>query len=197
MSRATDDLRHEHDAILAALDILQNMDQQLNAGQTTGSAATAELSADLQAFIGFLKEFADKCHHGKEEGFLFPALTAAGTPGQGVSVGDLLKEHEQGRERIRQMEASLRPTLDAARFSSAARRYAEVLRSHIQKENDILFPLADKTLSAEKLDELFEAFEAHEENVIGAGRHEELHGMLQDLRHKYKRAVDQRLNPIS
>ncbi len=189
MSRATDDLRHEHDAILAALGILQNMDQQLNAGQTTASAATAELSADIQAFIGFLKEFADKCHHGKEEGILFPTMTAAGSPGhggQGASVGDLLKEHEQGRERIKQMEASLQPKLDAARFSSAARGYAEVLRSHIQKENEILFPLADKTLSPEKLDELFEAFEAHEENVIGAGRHEELHGMLKGLREKYR-----------
>lgn len=183
MSRAIDDLRHEHDAILAALGILQNMDQQLAAGQT---AATAELSADMQAFIGFLKEFADKCHHGKEEGFLFPAMTATGTPAPGASVGDLLKEHEQGRERIRQMQASLQPTLDAGKFSSAARAYAELLGSHIQKENDILFPLAEKTLSPQKLDELFNAFEAHEAKVMGAGRHEQLHGLLKDLRKKYR-----------
>ena len=179
MSRAIDDLMHEHDAILAALGILQNMDHQLAAGQPVNSA-------DFQAFIGFLKDFADKCHHGKEEGLLFPALTAAGTPSPGASVGDLLKEHEQGRERINQMEASLQPTLDAARFSNAARGYAEVLRSHIQKENEILFPLAEKSLSPQKLDELFEAFEAHEAKVMGAGRHEQLHGLLKDLRKKYQ-----------
>lgn len=179
MSRAIDDLRHEHAAILAALGILHNMDQQLTAGQPVNTA-------DIQAFIGFLKEFADKCHHGKEEGFLFPVITATRMSASGASVGELLKEHEQGRERIRQMQASLQPTLDAGKFLSAARAYAELLRSHIEKENDILFPLAEKKLSPEKLDELFDAFEAHEGKVMGVGRHEELHGMLKGLREKYR-----------
>lgn len=187
MSRAIDDLRHEHDAILAALGILQNMDQQLSTGRSASPARPdADLGADLQAFMGFLQEFADQCHHGKEEGLLFPALTAVGVAAPGVSVDDLLKEHEQGREKIRQMQASLQPTLDAAQFSSAARGYADVLRSHIQKENDVLFPLAEKALSPQKLDELFDAFEAHEENVIGAGRHEQLHTLLKGLHKKYR-----------
>ena len=79
-------------------------------------------------------------------------MTAAGSPGHGgqsALMGVLFKEYEQGRERIKQKEASLQPTLDAGRFSSAARGYAEVLRSHLQKENEILFPLADKTLNPE------------------------------------------------
>ncbi len=181
MSRAIDDLMHEHEAILMALGILHDMDQQFAAGQSP-----ADMKVDLAAFIGFLKEFADKCHHGKEEGFLFPAMTAAGVPDQGGPVGAMLSEHAQGREWIRQMDASLQPSLDAARFSSAAHGYTDLLRSHIKKENEILFPMAEKVLSPEKLDELFEAFEGHEENVIGAGRHEELHGLLKGLRTKYQ-----------
>ncbi len=79
----------------------------------------------------------------------------------------------------------MHPTLDPARFTSAARGYA-VLRTHIDKENNILFPMAEKALSAQQLDELFEQFEGHEDNVIGAGRHEELHGLLKGLREKYR-----------
>lgn len=181
MSRAIDDLKHEHDAILVALGILQDMDQQLTAGQ-----GRADMKADLSAFIGFLKEFADKCHHGKEEGFLFPAMTAAGIQDEGGPVGAMLNEHAQGREWIRQMDASLQPTLDAARFSSAARGYTELLRSHIQKENEILFPMAEKALTPQKLDALFEAFENHEATVMGPGRHEELHALLKSMRAKYR-----------
>jgi hemerythrin-like domain-containing protein len=179
MSRAIDDLLHEHDAILFALGILDDMVQRVSSGQPSSTD-------DIAAFLGFLKEFADKCHHGKEEGFLFPALTAAGIPEQGGPVGVMLHEHAQGREAIAQMEASLHPTLDLARFTSAARGYADLLRAHIDKENTILFPMAEKALLSQQLDELFEKFEGHEENVIGAGRHEELHGLLKGLRQKYR-----------
>ncbi len=178
MSHAIDDLMHEHEAILFALKILGAIEQRLAAGQPTERE-------DIAAFIGFLKEFADKCHHGKEESILFPAMVAAGVPEQDGAVGAMLAEHAQGREWIRRMEASLQPSLDAAAFASAAAGYSTLLQAHIRKENEVLFPMAEKLLSPSQLDALFEAFEAHEENVIGAGRHEELHAMLKDLKTKY------------
>lgn len=89
MSQAIDDLRREHDAILSALDILDRI--EVEAKQST--AATG----DIAAFISFLKEFVDTCHHGKEEGMLFPALTRAGASEREASVPTLLSEHEQGR----------------------------------------------------------------------------------------------------
>lgn len=88
MSQAIDDLRHEHDAILSALDILDRIEAEAR----QGTAATG----DIAAFINFLKEFVDKCHHGKEEGMLFPALIKAGASERGESVPALLSEHEQG-----------------------------------------------------------------------------------------------------
>lgn len=178
MSQAIEDLKHEHEAILLALRILDGIEQRLDADQPTDSE-------DIVAFIGFLKEFADKCHHGKEEGILFPALLAAGLPEHGGPVDVMLAEHEQGRSWIREMESSLQPALDLARFTRAARGYASLLQAHIQKENNILFPMAEKLLTPGQLDSLFEAFEAHESKVIGAGRHEQLHALLKSLRAKY------------
>jgi hemerythrin-like domain-containing protein len=178
MSRAIDDLRHEHDAILSALGILDALVEKLGGKHPP----TGE---DLRAFLGFLKEFADACHHGKEEGILFPALVKAGIPQQGSPIGQMLAEHVQGRSFIKAMEAASGQVVDGTAFATAARGYATLLRSHIAKENDVLFPIAERTLPAPELDGIFERFEQHEETVIGHGRHEELHALLKDLKRRY------------
>jgi hemerythrin-like domain-containing protein len=177
MSRAIDDLKHEHDAILSALGILDAMTGKLGGKKPP-------TSDDLRGFLGFLKEFADKCHHGKEEGILFPAMVKAGIPEQGGPVGQMLAEHAEGRKLIKAMEAAADP-VDARAFAEAAGGYAGLLRSHIAKENQVLFPIAERTLPAPELDGIFERFEQHEETVIGHGRHEELHALLKDLKRRY------------
>jgi hemerythrin-like domain-containing protein len=178
MSRAIEDLMHEHEAILSALDILGGMDRQMTAGKPVDRD-------DIVAFVGFLREFADKCHHGKEEGLLFPALVAAGMPERGGPVGVMLAGHGEGRHWIADMEAAATPTLNATAFTRAARGYTQLMQAHIQKENQVLFVMADRVLAPEQLDDLFDAFEAHEASVIGAGRHEALHTLLKSLQAKY------------
>ena len=178
MSKAIEELKHDHDAILSSLSILDAMVVRLG----TAAAPTAEA---LRSYLGFLKEFADKCHHGKEEGILFPALTAAGLPSQGGPVGVMLQEHVEGRALIREMEKAAAGAVDAAAFSKAARGYAELLRAHISKENDVLFPMAERLLPAPQLEAIKGKFVQHEETVIGHGRHEELHALLKELKQKY------------
>jgi len=178
MSKAIEDLKHEHEAILSSLKILNQISADIDKGSTPGSL-------DLTNFIGFLKEFADKCHHGKEEGMLFPALTKAGIPEKGGPIGVMLSEHEQGRKHIREMDNAIASGPDYKAFAEAARNYSTLLNNHIQKENNVLFPLAETTLDKARLEQLFESFEEHEEKVIGHGRHEELHQMLKELKAKY------------
>lgn len=178
MSKAIDELKHDHDAILSALKILDTMVGRLG-------KAGAPSADDLQSFIGFLKEFADKCHHGKEEGILFPALTDAGMPKQGGPVSVMLSEHVEGRTLIQEMEKALSGTVDAKAFAEAAREYADLLRAHIAKENDVLFPAAERLLASPELQRIHGKFQEHEETVIGHGRHEELHRMLKELKQKY------------
>ena len=178
MSKAIADLMNEHEAILAAIQILERM---MAAMQKVPSVNTK----DINDFLGFLKEFADKCHHGKEEGFLFPAMVGAGIPDKGGPIGVMLAEHAQGRQLIRDMEGALSAGVDRGKLAQAAGGYAALLRSHIQKENMILFPMADRVLSEPQLEKLYEGFEEYEEKVIGHGRHEELHAMLKSLQEKY------------
>ncbi len=178
MSKAIDDLRHDHEAILSALGILDRISADIGGGSKPDKA-------DLNDFVEFLKEFADKCHHGKEEGALFPALTEAGLPERGGPIGVMLAEHAQGRDYIKEMEVAIVSGPDYVTFSHGAHAYSALLRNHILKENNLLFPMAEKTLEKDRMNELYNSFQQHEEKVIGKGRHEELHKTLKELQRKY------------
>jgi hemerythrin-like domain-containing protein len=178
MRNAIDDLKHEHEAILSALKILDT----INDGIAGGAKPDRN---DLSNFIGFLKEFADKCHHGKEEGMLFPALVASGMSEHGAVIAGMLAEHAQGRDYIKQMGLAIAVRPDYVTFAYAGRGYSSLLKNHIQKENNVLFPMAEDALGKGKLEQLYDSFEEHEERVIGHGRHDELHKMPNGSQTKY------------
>src|SRR6218665_3437929 len=136
VSKAIEVLRHEHDAILMALDILDRIVDEAKHGKIE--------SGDAVSFVGFLKEFADKCHHGKEEGLLFPGMIGAGTPSEGGPISVMLEEHERGRALVAAMGGASDPVLRPEAFGDAAAAYMAHLRMHIEKENTVLFPLAER-----------------------------------------------------
>lgn len=170
MGKATHDLRKEHDAILHVLQILERM-------MTPGYKQDIDRFPYYQELVYFLQIFADKCHHGKEENYLFVELINNGVPNEGGPVGVMLHEHKQGREYIALMNKAVEER-DIQAFHDAAEKYTDLLRNHINKENNILFVMADKLIEEAKQNELFEKFEEHEKSVIGYGVHEELHAMM-------------------
>lgn len=179
MKSATGILRHEHDAILRMLEISEVVAGQLRSGQAVESQRLEEL-------LEFFRTFADRCHHGKEEDLLFPLLESKGMPRHGGPTGVMLQEHEQGRALIRAMaeatEDYKQGVTDAgARWANAALGYSQLLRQHIQKENDILFVMAENLLSPEEQERLAGEFDRVESEKIGAGTHERLHQMMDRL----------------
>lgn len=179
MKTANEDLLGEHKAIQVALNILERIVERLQKDEGPDYK-------DINDLLGFLTEFADRCHHGKEEGFLFPALEKVGIKNEGGPIGVMLSEHTQGRNFIKQMQHSIEvEKVDINQLIGASTNYIRLLRAHIQKENTVLFPLIEIRLSATDQIELYENFENHEEKVIGEGRHEELHTLLEKLATKY------------
>ena len=180
MSTATATLRHEHEAILKMLEAMEEVTHQLGQGASVSPETLSEL-------LEFLRVFADRCHHSKEEDHLFPLLEKKGLPRAGGPVGVMLFEHEQGRALIRQMgeasEAYSRGQAGAGEsWICAARGYIDLLRGHIMKENNILFAMADRLLSPAEQEVLSEAFEKVENEKLGRGTHERLHAMIDKLR---------------
>lgn len=155
-------LRHEHEVILRALGLLQRLGQGLEAGKPVNRQALAWL-------VDFFRTFADRCHHAKEERHLFPALERCGIPRHGGPVGVMLYEHEQGRAFLRAMVEG-----NDRQLAEAIRGYGTLLSGHIEKENGILFPMAEQVLAEEEQQVLVQAFDAVEQEVVGPGIHERL-----------------------
>jgi len=176
--RATQQLRDEHEGVKIMLSVLGQVCQQLEA---TGNLNTEHFEGILE----FLKIFVDKCHHGKEEELLFPALVAVGVPEDGP-IAVMLHEHEMGRNHVKAMSTAFAGYMTGSISSSKdvlenAHGYISLLRDHIEKETNVIFVMADSLLSEQRQDELFEGFEKIEEDRIGAGKHEEFHGLLKKL----------------
>ncbi|SRR6266545_878764 len=144
----TDVLREEHRVILRALDLLEVAARRLAAGRPLPEEWWA-------AIIAWLRGFADTNHHAKEERLLFPAMVKAGVPLSGGPIGVMLEEHERGRALIRAMEAG-----EGSACAARAREYVTLLREHIDKENGVLFPLADAVLDEAAQRGLGREFEA-------------------------------------
>ncbi len=179
MSDAMQELYREHELIVRALEILERM--AAVAGQADGS-----FLADAAQLSGFLKAFADKCHHGKEEGLLFPALCRFGLSKEQGPVAVMLHEHGLGRQLIGKIDEAIEgEPFNAAAFTEAARSYIYLLRNHIHKENNILFPMAETRLSEPEKLELKSNFRIHEQMEIGRDNHDELIALLDELINKY------------
>jgi hemerythrin-like domain-containing protein len=124
--------------------------------------------------LDFIRHFADQCHHFKEEKVLFPAMEARGIPREDGPIGMMLMEHEEGRSYVRAMFAAIsliEAKNEAAKESllGSAQAYCRLLREHIQKEDEVLFRMADEVISADEQKKLSAAFAQHEAEEIGAG----------------------------
>lgn len=150
MKMPTETLREEHAVILRALDVLESA-----ARRQTGGAPVPD--GWWEEIVHWLRTFADRNHHAKEETSLFPAMVKAGVPSEGGPIGVMLAEHVQGRALIQTIA-----TGDAVRRAQAARQYVQLLRAHIDKENNVLFVMADGVLDEQVLKELARQFEAVE-----------------------------------
>ncbi len=145
---------------------------------------------EIGQIIDFLTVFADKCHHGKEETVLFPAMIEMGMSKEAGPIAVMLHDHDLGRGHIQKMASAL----DALKkgdqsamigLAEAMEGYSELLQSHIQKEDNILFPMANRLLPENKQDEIYNDFERIEEEVVGHGVHERYHQLLDRLKAKY------------
>lgn len=116
--------------------------------------------------LEFLRTYADRLHHGKEEANLFPAMEERGVPREMGPTAVMRQEHDMGRGLVRDMAAAIEAG-DLDGFVAAARDYVGLLRDHIAKEDQVLFPMADGILPPEQQDELLRIFERVEERDIG------------------------------
>jgi hemerythrin-like domain-containing protein len=176
---ATDVLKHEHQIILLVLD---GVEREVARIQETG-AVRADKIAEM---VDFLRNFADRCHHQKEEKLLFVRMRERGMPAEGGPIAAMLHEHDEGRALISAVAEAL-PEAGAGNPQAVASvrdnlgAYARFLRAHINKEDSVLFPMADQLFTPEDQEALTAGFDQVEAEEIGEGVHEKYHQWAHDL----------------
>jgi len=171
--KATDILMDEHRVIEQVLNCLEKLADRYDAGEKFDSRSALEA-------LAFFRTFADRCHHGKEEGLLFPLLEARGFQRQSGPTGVMLHEHEEGRGLVAAMARAIE--CDTPReFVRHARAYVRLLREHIRKEDHCLFPMAAGILSGTDAESLAQRFEHVESAEMGEGTHEHYLQLANDL----------------
>ena len=179
MNQAILDLKKEHEVALEALSVFLRMLDVLEVHQTS-------FNDDYDSILEFFHLFIDRRHHEKEEHYLFPTMVAAGVPDRGGPIGVMMAEHIQGRGFLFSMSESLEDEpLDIPGFIKAGRNYIKLLESHIQKENDILYPMAEKMIAVSFFDTMFENFQDHDKTMAEQGNYKQFRDFLNIIKMKY------------
>jgi hemerythrin-like domain-containing protein len=176
---ATEELKQEHRVIERMLTVIQVAADKEKAGYDLPPEFFSRV-------VDFVRNFADRCHHGKEEDNLFRAMEKHGIPGQDGPIGVMLVEHDRGRAYIREVdEASKRlASGDISAVKTAVKNavgYADLLRDHIYKEDNILYNMADQVLSSAEQAELVRKFEEVEMERLGPGKHDEYIKLVENM----------------
>jgi len=177
--RPTEILMDEHRVIETVLDCLEAMAARCAEGGSLDAQSAREA-------VDFFRGFADRCHHGKEEAELFPAMEARGFPADQGPTAVMRAEHAEGRRLLAEIERAIdgaaAPEPRASRaFAESSLRYTALLREHIQKEDHCLFPMADGALTNEDQAALLARFERVEQQDLGVAAHVRYLGLADAL----------------
>ena len=181
--KPTDILGNEHRIIEQVLNCLEKIVQR---SETRGKLE----EQPARDAVAFFRNFADRCHHAKEEAHLFPAMEAKGFHRQGGPTGTMIYEHELARTHVRGMAeaigaASAGDAPALKQFGRHARDYIGLLREHIEKEDHCLYNMADQAFTEEDHQRLLGTFEKVETEELGIGTHEKYLKIANRLADRY------------
>src|SRR5215475_9429813 len=155
MSRPTHPLHHEHRVIEQAMRAVEGMCFRMRAGDD----APGE---ELSKLLDFIRNYADRFHHAKEEAHLFPALEQIGVRDEGGPLAFLRDEHETERRLLGDLELAVEEyrhdSKAGEKFVSTALQFRDHLIEHMQKEEAILFILVEEMLDDRVKDALTRVF---------------------------------------
>jgi hemerythrin-like domain-containing protein len=137
----------------------------------------------IDRMVDFIRTYADRTHHGKEEDILFEALQERELADEDRRLmEELVREHVFGREttaalvaanaKVRRGEAGAREEV-LEQLATLADFYPQ----HIEKEDKTFFPHAMEALSAEEQQAMLREFREFDRNMI----HEAYESVADDL----------------
>ena len=149
-------LREEHDEILKFIAELRGACIEFMEHDTM----------DMDYFrnaVSFIRNFADKAHHQKEEKILFQAMMERlGTVAVNLIQHGMLVEHDLARLHVMELERALNAYEEEQTADNKldiianATGYCYLLKRHVDKENEVVYPYAEKNLPEDVMKQLDE-----------------------------------------
>lgn len=179
MNKSIENLMSEHRRIEQVLGALQTFAGRVAQEPASGRATAAQ-------FASFFREFADKRHHGKEEDRLFQKMVQYGFPREYGPVAVMLHEHDEGRGHVKALaeigaQSGPLSAAETESIRSHALAFAPLLMGHIQKEDNVLYPMAQQALPPAELEALNESCAAFEREVMSPERSAQLDALADAL----------------
>ena len=149
------------------------------------ASASGPSREQVGLFVDYVQGYVDRCHNQKEERHLFPRLEAKGMPRHGGPLGVMLQEHERAQEILSRLVplASAFAAGEAHRLAAlrvAFGEYTALCKDHFWKENDILYPMAQRLLDATEAAEVVRGIEDVEAS-LGEGTRQRYYRVAQQL----------------
>jgi len=150
-------IRDEHRSIGA---ILHGMSYLVNEIRTRKAKIDPRV---FRAMLYYLDTFSERMHHPKEDGYLFSAIRRRGGGAEAI-IAELEREHASGGHTLRRLEQDLLRYEEGGdkefpAFAAAVEKFVHDYWDHMRKEEDKVFPLAEKLLSAADWEAIDRAFE--------------------------------------
>lgn len=178
-------MKEEHENIIRMITVIRKACMNILEG---GEPDTD----DFRKMIDFIRNYADKHHHGKEEEFLFPEMVKQlGRVAENLVTHGMLVEHELGRSHVLDLEEALAeydkaPGNDAKLdIITEAMGYGKLLSRHIEKENGVVYTFAERQLSRESFEEINSRCLQFEQENREKGIQEKYLGLLEELEAGY------------
>lgn len=178
MNTATENLKNDHVHILKLTDVMEQV------AQTNDPDIK-----HLETILELIRKFADGFHHAKEENLLFPLMGEKGFSNEQGPVAVMLHEHDSGRDYVKNMSENINLYKNGdvnaiPKIRENMLGYVHLLRNHIEKENNILFRMADNILNINEQESLLNQFE-EVGNKMGKGKIENYLLQIHDLSKAY------------
>ena len=167
MAKTLDIIRDEHRSIAA---ILHGMEYLVDRIRVRKARIDPRV---FRAMIYYLDTFSERMHHPKEDRFLFNAMRSRGAEAA-AAVGDLEREHALGGDALKRLEQCLVRYEEGGDgefpgFADAVAKFVRGYRDHMHKEESIVFPMAERLLSAQDWQAIDRAF-AENRDPLAADR---------------------------
>lgn len=179
MNNSIKNMMDEHRLIEQVLGALETYIDRLKSGQAASRNTVTQ-------FATFFRQFADQCHHGKEEDRLFVKMNQCGFPKEYGPIAVMLAEHEEGRNHVgvlADIGGASGPcsTEETNQIIHHGASFIPLLRAHIQKEDHILYPMAQQSIPPAEFDQLDAACLDFDQKTIGIDKIRQLKETAQEL----------------